>query len=200
MDLISKDFKLLPTKTVLAGLGIVGAAAFYSSAVHAGPALSGPHMYVGGNYGVYKSRDGDFDEDDDFVELSLGAQFNQYFGVEAGYLNFGEFSGTAGSADIDGYDLAVVGRLPLTESFGLYAKAGQLFWDADFDFLGTKQSYDGDEPFVGVGVDFKVAENLAVNLEYDRYNIDLDDSSFPNPANNWEGDMDTMKIGARLMF
>ena len=91
---------------------------------------------------------------------------------------------------------------------GLYAKAGQLFWDADVRVSDFKQSYDGDEPFFGVGADIKVSEHIVVALEYDRYKIDLDDSSFPGsdsnlfpaPASSWEGDMDTVKLGARFVF
>lgn len=161
---------------------------------------SDSHIYVGGNYGVYKDRGGDFDEDDDFTELLVGIQANSFLGIEASYLNFGEFSGNIGSADVDGYDLALVGRLPLTDSFGLFAKGGLLFWEVDTKVAGIKRDYDGDDPFVGVGADFKVTDNLIVALEYDRYRIDLDDSNLPNPGGNWDGDMDTMKLGARLAF
>ncbi|AKH70016.1 opacity protein [Spongiibacter sp. IMCC21906] len=163
-------------------------------------APEGPHLYVGGNYGGYKDRGGDFDEDDDFKEALVGLQFNSFIAVEAGYLDFGSFGGDIGKADIDGYDIAVVGRLPLSERFGLFAKVGQLFWDADVNVGGLKESYDGDEPFVGIGADFHVTDNLAVALEYDRYEVDLEDSSLPAPATRFEGDMDTVKLGARFAF
>ncbi|MDF1693934.1 MAG: outer membrane beta-barrel protein [Zhongshania sp.] len=177
---------------------VVGTTSLASTAF-ANP-TAGPHAYVGANYGGYKDRGGDFDEDDDFKEALIGAQVNQFLGFEASYIDFGSFGGDVGKADVDGYGLAVVGRLPLTEQLGIYAKAGQLFWDADVRVAGLKQSYDGDEPFVGIGADIKVSEHFVVALEYDCYKIDLDDSSFPAPASNWEGDMDTVKLGARFMF
>ena len=130
----------------------------------------------------------------------MGAQLNQFLGLEASYIDFGSFGGDVGKADIDGYGLAIVGRLPITEQLGIYIKGGQLFWDADVRVAGLKQSYDGDEPFYGVGADIKVSEHFVVALEYDRYEIDLEDSTLPAPASNWEGDMDTVKLGARFLF
>lgn len=173
-------------------------AVFATSSAMAAP--EAPNLYVGANYGVYKDRGGDFDEDDDFKEFLVGLQFNSFLAVEGSYLDFGSFGGDVGKADIDGYDLAIVGRLPVTDSFSLFAKAGQLFWDADVRVAGLKDSYDGDEPFFGVGADFYVTNNLAVVLEYDRYKIDLEDSNLPGPGSNFEGDMDTFKVGARLAF
>lgn len=177
---------------------VVGGTSLASTAL-ANPS-AGPHAYIGANYGGYKDRGGDFDEDDDFKEAIIGAQVNSFLSFEASYIDFGSFGGDAGKADVDGYGVAVVGRLPVSENMGLYAKAGQLFWDADIKFAGLKQSYDGDEPFFGVGADFKVTEHFVVALEYDRYKVDLDDSSFPAPASNWEGDIDTVKLGGRFMF
>ncbi|WP_339674635.1 outer membrane beta-barrel protein [uncultured Zhongshania sp.] len=190
--------RILNTKDLM-----VAAVLFYgvtgASTVFANP-TAGPHAYIGANYGGYKDRGGDFDEDDDFKEAIVGAQLNQFLGLEASYIDFGSFGGDVGKADIDGYGLAIVGRLPITEQLGIYIKGGQLFWDADVRVAGLKQSYDGDEPFYGVGADIKVSEHFVVALEYDRYEIDLEDSTLPAPASNWEGDMDTVKLGARFLF
>jgi opacity protein-like surface antigen len=190
--------RILNTKDLMVAAvlfsGVTGA-----STVFANP-TAGPHAYIGANYGGYKDRGGDFDEDDDFKEAIVGAQLNQFLGLEASYIDFGSFGGNVGKADIDGYGLAIVGRLPITEQLGIYIKGGQLFWDADVRVAGLKQSYDGDEPFYGVGADIKVSEHFVVALEYDRYEIDLEDSTLPAPASNWEGDMDTVKLGARFLF
>jgi opacity protein-like surface antigen len=185
--------------TGLALAAVMFGTATGASTVFANP-TAGPHAYIGANYGGYKDRGGDFDEDDDFKEAILGAQLNQFLGFEASYIDFGSFGGDVGKAEVDGYGLAVIGRLPLTEQLGIYAKAGQLFWDADVNVAGLKRSYDGDEPFVGVGADIKVSEHFVVALEYDRYQVDLDDSNLPAPATKWEGDMDTVKLGARFVF
>lgn len=179
---------------------VLAAAGSAGWASHTMAAPEGPHLYIGGNYGGYKDRGGDFDEDDDFKEALVGLQFNSFLGIEGSYVDLGEFGGDLGNADIDGYSLAVVGRLPLTESFGLFAKAGQLFWDADVSLAGFSDSYDGDEPFLGVGADFYVTDNLAIALEYDRYEVDLETSGLPDPDTEFEGDMDTVKLGVRLVF
>ncbi len=183
--------------------GLVVAAALCGTVGISSQALADPgssHLYVGANYGGYKDRGGDFDEDDDFKEVLVGLQLNEFLGLEAGYMDFGDFGGDIGKAEVDGYSFAVVGRLPLTDSFSLFAKGGQLFWDSDVSVAGIKESYDGDEFFYGVGADFKVTDHLVVALEYDRYKVDLEDSSLPAPATRFEEDMDTVKLGARLLF
>ncbi len=183
----------------LAFLTAVVSTVTLGSAAFANPPV-GVHAYIGANYGGYKDRGGDFDEDDDYKEAILGAQLNQYLGFEASYIDFGSFGGSTGKATVDGYGLAVTGRLPVTDHIGLYAKAGQLFWDADVRFATLKQSYDGDEPFYGIGADLKVNAHFAVALEYDRYKLDIDDSNFLSRGSRWEGDTDTVKIGGRFMF
>jgi opacity protein-like surface antigen len=197
--MIEEDIMRVLNTRSLALAAVLFGTATGASTVFANP-TAGPHAYIGANYGGYKDRGGDFDEDDDFKEALIGAQVNQFLGFEASYIDFGSFGGDVGKADVDGYGLAVVGRIPLTEQLGIYAKAGQIFWDADVRVAGLKQSYDGDEPFFGVGADIKVSEHFVVALEYDRYKIDLEDSTLPAPATNWEGDMDTVKLGARFMF
>ena len=180
---------LVRSRGVQYGLGGMLAALLLGAGAPA-MAADDAHLYLGGSYGIYKDRAGDFDEDDNFQEIFV-----------AGYRDFGKFTGALGSSDIDGYNVALVARLPVTDSFSVYAKGGQLFWDADIRVAGFKDSADGDDPFVGIGADFAVSDNLVVALEYDRYRIDIDDNQFPGTGSqDWDGDMDTMKIGARLLF
>jgi opacity protein-like surface antigen len=160
-------------------------------------------FYLGADYGGFKSRGDEFDDDNDFVDVVAGAFFSSYFGVEGSYTYFGEFGGDAVETTLDGYGIAAIGRLPLTETFALYIKGGYFWWDADIDVagpLGGEGDVDGEEPFYGIGADFQVSDHVNLAVEYARYEFDLSDSSLPDSIDNYETDIDTVKVGAKFMF
>lgn len=158
-------------------------------------------FYLGANYGGYKSRGDEFDDDNDFYEGVIGAYISPYFGIEGSYTDFGEFGGDLASTEIDGYGIAAIGRLPITDSLAVYIKGGYFMWDADVEVAGFDGGdVDGEEPFYGVGLDFQVSDHLNLALEYSRYEFDLSDSSLPDIIDDYEADVDTVKIGAKYVF
>lgn len=169
----------------------------------------GFHPYGGANYGFHKSGDGDYDEDRDLWEVYGGVGFNRWFGAEVNYANLGNMSNESVDVDIKGWGIAAVGQLPITDSFSLYAKLGQFFYDAELDIdLGdpdeTSWDTDGDEPFFTVGAGFNITDPLTVTLEYTRYNADFDLEELEGfneiVDDSDSGDLDTAKIGVRFMF
>jgi OOP family OmpA-OmpF porin len=157
-------------------------------------------FYLGANYGGFKSRGDEFDDDNDLVEGVVGVFISPYFAIEGAYTYFGEFGGDLVSATLDGWSAAAVGRLPLTDTFALYIKGGYFLWDADISAGPFDASVDGEEPFYGVGVDFAVADHVNLSVEYDRYKFDLSDSSLPNAIDDYKTDIDTIKVGAKFLF
>lgn len=160
--------------------------------------------YIGLNYGGYKSRGDEFDDDADLIEGVVGVYISPYFGVEGSYTDFGEFGGDIVTTEIDGYGIAAIGRLPVSDSFALYVKGGYFWWDADTSVETPSGdidgSVDGEEPFYGVGVDFQVVDHFNLSLEYLRYEFDLSDSSLPDTIDDYETDIDTVKLGAKYLF
>lgn len=175
------------------------------SALMASPALAqpgsgysdGPHAYIGANYGLFRARGGEFDDEDDLLELNAGYFFNPHFGLEASATWFGEYGGSIASADVYGYGLAAVGRLPVTDTWSLYAKGGQFFWRADVTTEVGDTDFDGDDLFYALGTDIRLSEGLSLVIEYTRYEIDTRASDFPGVDNT---DLDTLKAGIRLRF
>jgi len=159
---------------------------------------TGPHPYVGGNYGLYKSDSGDYDEDRDLWELYGGFAFNQYLGVEVAYTNLGTLKSDYVEADIDGWAPAIVGNLPLGDVVSLYAKAGKIFWEADVSAPLYSDTFDGDEFFYTAGIGLAIFDPLSITLEYSQYDIDLEGPSILGDAD--EEKMDTVKLGARYAF
>jgi len=143
-----------------------------------------------------------FDADDTGFRLFGGWQFNENFGLEAGYGDGGTASESIGDlatfgveADVDidvsGFDILLTGTIPFGDMFYGYAKAGMFFWDADI--AATLREDDGDggvitttESFsesgedlaygAGLGIDF--SENFGVRLEYMIYDVSDADADF----------------------
>lgn len=124
-----------------------------------------------------------FDDSDTAFRIFGGWQFNENFGLEAGYVDGGSASetfniaGTDVDVDIDvtGFDLMLRGVLPMGESFFAFAQAGVIFWDADFkaSALGTSESDSdsGEDLAYGAGIGFNFGENAGVRAEYVLYDI-----------------------------
>jgi opacity protein-like surface antigen len=159
---------------------------------------SGP--YISGSYGGYKSHGGEFKDDNDLLGAALGYQFNEFFALEAEYIDFGKFGDDDVKAKLKGVGLSAVGRLPLTQSFGVYAKAGAFASAFDVDAFDESETYDEVNPFVGAGVDFRVTDSLTAFAEYARYNVDIDEDDFNGQITNDGPDFDTGRVGLKYQF
>lgn len=165
-------------------------------------------IYIGGSYGMYKVEgegkgegNAEFDDDQDVIQGFIGGQVNKFFAIEGSYITFGEYGGNLAKAEVDGMTLAAKGILPLTDSFSIYAKGGQLWWDADYEVLGYNGSTDGSEPFIGVGVAFAVTDRMDINLDYTRYEIELEtDEVGLFASDTYDSDLDQASVGIRYLF
>lgn len=157
-------------------------------------------LYLGANYGLFKSRGDDFEDENDYLEALVGYRFNSFFGLEANYANFGEFGGDLASAEVDGWGVAAVGFIPVSDSFNIYAKVGQFFSTVDVEVAGFQDDFDDEQIFYGLGVSFAVAEPLDIAVEYNRYKVEVDDSDWPVELDSSDTDIDTVKVGVRFTF
>ncbi|MDV3502213.1 outer membrane beta-barrel protein [Marinobacter sp. M-5] len=157
-------------------------------------------FFISGSYGGYKSHGGEFDDDNDLLGASVGYKFNEFFALEADYIDFGNFGDDDVEGKLKGVGLGLIGRLPLTDTFGVYAKAGAFASALDVDAFDESETYDEVSPFVGAGVDFRVTEQLTAFAEYDRYNVDIDEDDFNGQVTNDGPDFDTGRVGVRFQF
>lgn len=136
-----------------------------------------PEFSIGAGYGVTKLKDEDFDEDEAAKKIFAVVKFNEYIGLEAQYIDFDDANNGALNFDAKGKALDLILELPVTEGFSVYAKGGQLWWDADANIdtqaFVLSDDYDGDETFWGVGAKFRLAEHLDLRLEYERFNFEI---------------------------
>jgi OmpA-OmpF porin, OOP family len=163
--------------SALVGIAMVSSVAVaQSDDEHSGWRLE-PEFSIGAGYGMTKLKDEDFDEDEAAKKAFAVLKFNEYIGVEASYIVFDEAGNDALTIDADGKALALIFEAPISPAFSIYAKGGQLWWDADAsvnsDVVDVSDDYDGDETFWGGGVKFRLAENLDLRVEYERFNFEI---------------------------
>jgi OmpA-OmpF porin, OOP family len=192
-------------KSVVAGLVAAGVLA-------AGPVLaqqSGSGWYVGGAIG--QSEAGGWCDDPGFPGVSItscddkdtaykafvGYRINRNFAVEGSYVNFGKargtvnFGGSSVSVDAksDGFGIAALGILPLSDQFELFGKLGFMRGDSEADVTigGStfKVGSSGTELHYGVGGIYNLSRNLGIRAEWE--NVD-------------DADLSVLSIGLQYRF
>jgi OOP family OmpA-OmpF porin len=158
--------KLLSTLLLSATLGV---AAFGAHAQDKG-------FYAGAGVGQSFVDEGIYDDEDTAFSVFGGYQFNPYFGLEAGYADFGkiEAKGVGPALEADTAYLTAVGSLPITDNFSAYAKAGFHNWNLDSELPGLVSDSDdsGTDPTYGLGVQYRFTDHVALRGEYSRFEVE----------------------------
>jgi OmpA-OmpF porin, OOP family len=109
------------------------------------------------------------------VKVYTGGFFNQYLGLEAGYLNMGQSKRAGGSTRADGVNLSLVGRMPISTSFSVFAKAGATYGRTRVSsavgsglVAGKERGWGGS---YGAGVSFDFTPQHAVVLEWEQHSF-----------------------------
>ena len=163
----------------------LGAALMLTSALPLA-AHAGPDLYVGASIGNARLDDNfdgfEIDTDADAYRFLGGIQFGDTFGIEAGYLNFGDFTetvdlgGLLSRTDIsgDGWTLGATLALPLSQNLSLFGKGGVFFWDADISVDGFTIDTPGDDnPFYGGGLKLDLGDNFSLTGDWTVYEFDI---------------------------
>jgi OOP family OmpA-OmpF porin len=145
----------------------------------------------------------DSSERDTAYKLFFGKQMNKYFAVEAGVFDLGKFGFNAtttpagtlnGNVGFKGLNLDVLGQMPLSERFSVYGRLGMNYARANAHFSGNRllavsnpnPSENKLNPKVGLGLEYKLTQALAIRGEVERYRL--------NDAVNNRGDVDFYSI------
>ncbi len=152
----------------------------------AGPAIVlADGFYVGASVGK-ASLNEDFDGlviDDSATSFRVvaGWRFNDYFALEGGYHNFGDFEQTLDIAGVpstvslsaDGFTLGAAGGVPVSERFALTARAGMYFWNGTAEINNVSQATPEDSNlYLGAGVKFDVNEQIQLTADWTRYELE----------------------------
>lgn len=142
-------------------------------------------------------------------KLYGGYRLNRNFAVEGGYFDLGQFSfkattlppGTlSGNIKLRGFNLDLVGTLPITEKFSVLGRIGANYAEASDSFAGTgsvlvlnpNPSKRETNLKVGLGLQYAFTEALALRAEVERYRV--------NDAVGNKGDVDLVSVGLVYRF
>lgn len=151
-------------------------------------AHAGSGLYAGGSIGsagLKENFDGlTIDTSSTAFRMFGGWRFNDYFAVEGGYHNFGDFEqsfdidGTAVTASLsaDGFTLGVAGNLPVGERFSVIGRFGMFFWDGNAEINNVSQATPEDSnPYFGIGVGYAITESFLLTGDITR--LELEDAT-----------------------
>jgi OOP family OmpA-OmpF porin len=156
------------------------------------------------------------DETDMGFRGFVGYQFNPWLAVEGGYAELGEFNATrsvtapfvgtaSATGDVSGFNLDVVGRIPVANNWAIYGKAGVVRSTTKTSISttgaialapGANANPEETENNLKYGLGFQYGLGKDMNLlgEWERYN-NLGDS-----ATTGEVDLNLFSIGLQIKF
>jgi OOP family OmpA-OmpF porin len=142
-------------------------------------------FYVGasiGNATLNEDFDGlQVDDNSTAFRIVGGWRFNDYFALEGGYHDFGDFkqdfdiAGTPGTAKIsaDGFTFGAAGSIPVSERFALTGRAGAFFWNGSAEINNVSQATPEDSNlYLGAGVSFDVSKSFQLTTDWTRYELE----------------------------
>jgi OOP family OmpA-OmpF porin len=141
-------------------------------------------FYVGGDIGYATIDDSGVDDEDISFHFMAGWQFNENFGVEFGYADFGEFDAGIVDIEADGFDVSFVGAWPVADKFSLTGRLGYLWWDLDAGAFGDD---DGSDLLFGIGGRYDLNDQFMFYGGWTRYEIS-------------DADLDNFHIGGAFRF
>lgn len=135
--------------------------------------------YVGANLGATFYNDAEkywLEDESTAYELKGGVRLIDVLAIEMSYLNLGEFLDEYEDRDISysGSTISAKAILPLGPEMDIYAKIGLFFWERDRQ--GWRRSYfvdEGESLVIGGGASFNVSDEISVDLEYGRFDLDF---------------------------
>ena len=130
-----------------------------------------PGVYLGASWGGYRINESDLDDHANLVKGYVGGQFTDWFGIEGQWTDFNRLDNGNSRFDADGKGLAAVLSLPLAPTSSFFLKGGQFWWDSNSALGGVVGDKDGNDPFWGAGFKLGFNKNLAMRLEYERYDV-----------------------------
>lgn len=112
---------------------------------------------------------------DNAYSITGGGYFTNNFGLELGYIDFGRAQRGGGNTKTQGFNVSLVGRLPLGESFSLLGKVGAVYSNTDVQALGGSGIAIGAANSwgwsVGLGAEYAFTPKWSGLLQYDERDV-----------------------------
>jgi OOP family OmpA-OmpF porin len=119
------------------------------------------------------------DDDDSGFKVYAGNRFSQNFSAELGWVDLGEITltGPGGTAKVgvDGIQIAGLGMVPVSPQVSFFGKVGLYLWDLSASGPGGSLSDDGADIMFGLGLNWSLAKQLDLRVEWEQFDVDGDD-------------------------
>jgi OOP family OmpA-OmpF porin len=130
-----------------------------------------------------------------------GYQINPSFGIEGGYVHFGDAKESEDGATVSikpkSFYAALTGTAPMSPQFNLFAKLGiartETTMFASFDGESGEVDVSDTSPMVGIGAEYKFSQTMSVIAEYEHFGKVAKESDM-----NLKASM--VSIGLRISF
>lgn len=200
---ISNKLSIAVTAVTLAFASGAQAQSSTTPAPRTGYSMYAPgSAYIGFNIGQsnLKLNNGNgafgFERSKNVYNLYGGSYFNDFIGLEVGYADFGRINRGGGQTKADGFNVGVVGKLPLAPSFNLLGRLGTTYGRTDVSsniasgvVAGKETGWGGS---YGIGAEFLFNPELSAVLQYDEYNLKF--------AGGNRDKINTTSLGLRYRF
>jgi opacity protein-like surface antigen len=132
--------------------------------------VGGSDFKVGNGIGAFGSGQGDTS-----YSIRAGSYFNNNFGLEIGYTDFGHIDRAGGNTKADGINLSLLGKMPLSPSFNLLGKIGTTYGRTDVSSNPASGITSGTESdfawSYGVGGEFAFNPQWSAVFQYEEHNL-----------------------------
>jgi len=119
----------------------------------------------------------DCDQRDSAWKVYAGGRFNDIFGLEAGYTDFGTVRAAGGDTKAWAVPVTLLIGAPIGNRFNVFGKIGGLYGHTDVDAAPSTLLDRGHKTgwgwTGGVGAAFRVTPNLDIRADWDRYRMDF---------------------------
>jgi hypothetical protein len=124
--------------------------------------------------------------------VAVGNYFtNQNYGVEIGYTDFGSVNRAGSSTKVDGINLSLIGRMPLSSSFNLLGKVGTTYGRTDVSANPGSSVVGGSERgfgwSYGLGGEIVLSPQWSALLQYSEHFVKYPASSDERVSNTTLG-------------
>lgn len=129
--------------------------------------------------------------------IAMGNYFAGHnYGVEVGYADLGSVNRYGGSTKVDGINLSLLGRLPMSANFNLLGKVGTTYSRTDVSTNAANSNLAGSERgfdwSYGVGAEYRLTPQWSATLQYAEHFV-----KYPATGNER---VSSTTLGARFYF
>lgn len=125
---------------------------------------------VGNGNGLFSSE-----KRDTAYGINAGSYFNNNLGMELGFTDFGKINRAGGTTKAQGFNLSMVGRLPLSPQFNLLGKLGATYGRTNVSASPASGVVSGSENGFGVsyglGAEYAFNPQMSAVLQYDAHDM-----------------------------